>query len=466
MKTTRLLVLVVALGFSVSGEARQRSANQTKPNYILIVADDLGYADLSLNGSKQINTPNIDGLAKNGVNFTNGYVSSAVCSPSRAGLITGRNQVEFGHDNNLAHNQPGFDPEYLGLPVTEKTIPDYLKPLGYVSGLVGKWHLGYEPQFHPLKRGFDEFWGYTGGGHDYFTSEPNGKGYKSPIECNYKEPSPITYITDDVGTECVDFIQRHRDEPFFLFASFNAPHTPMQATEEDLALFSHIKNKKRRTYCAMVHRLDVNVGRIVEAVRKAGLENNTLIVFISDNGGPVLTNASVNAPFNGKKGTLLEGGIHVPYIMSWPGTLPKGEIYDKPVTSLDFAATFIAQAGGEVKEAYNLDGKNIIPYVQGEKTSAPHEELKWRFTISASIREGDWKLVRLPDRLPMLYHLPTDWSEQNNLALDNLEVTKRLLKKLGEWDVSLPHPLFLEGAVWKKNQLGQYDKTYPLTQPE
>jgi arylsulfatase A-like enzyme len=216
----------------------------------------------------------------------------------------------------------------------------------------------------------------------------------------------------------------------------------------------------------MVHRLDVNVGRIVEAVRKAGLENNTLIVFISDNGGPVLTNASVNAPFNGKKGTLLEGGIHVPYIMSWPGTLPKGEIYDKPVTSLDFAATFIAQAGGEVKEAYNLDGKNIIPYVQGEKTSAPHEELKWRFTISASIREGDWKLVRLPDRLPMLYHLPTDWSEQNNLALDNLEVTKRLMKKLGEWDVSLPHPLFLEGAVWKKNQLGQYDKTYPLTQPE
>ncbi len=466
MKTTRLLVLVVALGFSVSGEARQRSANQTKPNYILIVADDLGYADLSLNGSKQINTPNIDGLAKNGVNFTNGYVSSAVCSPSRAGLITGRNQVEFGHDNNLAHNQPGFDPEYLGLPVTEKTIPDYLKPLGYVSGLVGKWHLGYEPQFHPLKRGFDEFWGYTGGGHDYFTSEPNGKGYKSPIECNYKEPSPITYITDDVGTECVDFIQRHRDEPFFLFASFNAPHTPMQATEEDLALFSHIENKKRRTYCAMVHRLDVNVGRIVEAVRKAGLENNTLIVFISDNGGPVLTNASVNAPFNGKKGTLLEGGIHVPYIMSWPGTLPKGDIYDKPVTSLDFAATFIAQAGGEVKEAYNLDGKNIIPYVQGEKTSAPHEELKWRFTISASIREGDWKLVRLPDRLPMLYHLPTDWSEQNNLALDNLEVTKRLLKKLGEWDVSLPHPLFLEGAVWKKNQLSQYDKIYPLTQPE
>ena len=183
---------------------------KAKPNFILIVADDLGYADLSLHGSKQIPTPNIDRLAKEGVNFTQGYVSSPVCGPSRAGLMTGRNQVKFGFDNNMAENQPGFDPQFQGLPVSEKTIAERLKPLGYVSALVGKWHLGYEPHFHPLKRGFDEFWGYQGGGHDYFTSQPDGKGYLSPIECNYKTPQPITYLTDDKGDECVDFIRRDR----------------------------------------------------------------------------------------------------------------------------------------------------------------------------------------------------------------------------------------------------------------
>ena len=205
-----------------------------KPNFILIVADDLGFADLSFNGSTQIKTPNIDQLVYTGVRFTEGYVSSPVCSPSRAGLLTGINQVEFGHDNNLADNQPGFDLEYGGLPLSQKTIADKLKPLGYTSGLIGKWHLGEKSQFHPLKRGFDEFWGYTGGGHDYFTSSFDGKNYQSPIECNYKKPQPITYITDDKGDECVEFIKRHKDDPFFLFASFNAPHAPMQATKEDL----------------------------------------------------------------------------------------------------------------------------------------------------------------------------------------------------------------------------------------
>lgn len=441
------------------------SVQAEKPNFILIVADDLGFADLSMNGSEQIKTPHIDRLAKEGVKFTEGYVSSPVCSPSRAGLLTGINQVSFGHDNNLAVNQPGFDPQFMGLPLTQKTIADHLKPLGYVNGLIGKWHLGYESHFHPLKRGFDEFWGYTGGGHDYFTSDPEGKGYMSPIECNYKTPQPITYITDDKGDECVDFIKKHKDEPFFLFASFNAPHAPMQATEEDLELYKHIKPEKRRKYAAMVHRLDVNVGKIMDALQEEGLKENTLVVFISDNGGPVDSNASINAPYNGQKGILLEGGIHVPFIMNWPSNLRGGKVYDKPVTSLDIAPTFLGLAGGNGKEA-EFDGVNLIPYVVGKNEEIPHEELKWRFTISAAVRKGDWKLVRLPDRLPMLYHLPSDISEQNNVALQNLDVTEKLLKKLGDWDVSLPHPVFLEGAVWKKRQLSLYDAKYPLKQPE
>jgi len=436
----------------------------TKPNFVLIVADDLGYGDLGFQGSSQIKTPHLDRLAAEGIVFAEGYVSAPVCSPSRAGLITGRNQVGFGYDNNLGGNQPGFDPEFAGLPTGLKTIADRLKPLGYVSGIIGKWHLGARPQFHPLKRGFDEFWGFLGGGHNYFPAPP-GKGYNAPIECNYKRPKPITYITDDIGDEAVDFIRRHRDQPFFLYAAFNAPHTPLQALEEDLKLYAHIPNKRRRTYCAMVHRLDVNVGKILNALDRAGLARQTLVAFISDNGGPVDVNASVNAPLNGQKGILLEGGIRVPFVMRWPAALPKGQTYRNPVISLDFAPTFLKAAGGKIRPKDKFDGVDLLPYLAGKAKGRPHETMLWRFTISAAIREGDWKLIRLPDRLPLLFNLRQDLSEQRNLALERLEKTRPMLKRLGQWDVRLPHPLFLEGAIWKRRQLALYDRKYPLAQP-
>jgi arylsulfatase A-like enzyme len=448
--------------------AETNSANQRqdKPNFVLIVADDLGFADLSLNGSKQIPTPNIDQLAKEGMLFSQGYVSAPVCAPSRAGLLTGRNQVEFGFDNNIGGNQPGFDPRYLGLPLSELTIADRLKPLGYVSGLIGKWHLGDEPQFHPLQRGFDEFWGYTGGGHDYFKSKTGGNGYLVPIQCNFKTPDPITYLTDDKGEECISFIKRHKNQPFFLFASFNAPHAPLQATEADLELFRHIKDQKRRTYCAMVHRLDVNVGKILQTLKDEGLENNTMVVFISDNGGPVDSNASINAPFNGQKGILLEGGVRVPFIMRWPGKIPSGKIFEHPVVSLDLAPTFLISGGGQISSEDKFTGVNLLPYILDPSKEAPHKNLLWRFTISAALREGDWKLVRLPDRMPMLYNLKTDISEQTNVSARHPDLTNRLLKQLGAWDVNLPHPLFLEEYIWKKNQLDLYDRKYLLSQPD
>jgi len=466
-KEMKVKNIVVTLGFVFFTIITANSQiNKPKPNFILIVADDLGYADLSMNGSKQISTPNIDKLANEGVNFTQGYVSAPVCSPSRAGLLTGRNQVQFGYDNNVGGNQPGFDPQFLGLPLTETTIATRLQNLGYVTGLVGKWHLGDEPHFHPLKRGFDEFWGYTGGGHNYFSSKPDGNGYDSPIECNYKTPQKITYITDDKGDECADFIHRHKNEPFFLFASFNAPHAPMQATEADLELFKNIKDEKRRKYCAMVHRLDINVGKIMETVEKNGLAENTLIVFISDNGGPVDSNASINAPLNGQKGILLEGGIRVPFIMRWKGELPAGKTYSNPVISLDFAPTFFELARGTISDEVKFDGVNLLPYLTENIETKPHESINWRFTISAAIRDGNWKLIRLPDRLPMLYDLSNDISEQNDVSLQNLDRTKTMLKKLGDWDVAQPHPVFLEGAVWKVRQLELYDVKYPLEQPE
>jgi arylsulfatase A-like enzyme len=439
---------------------------EPKPNFIIILADDLGYADLSLNGSHQIHTPHIDAIAKSGVNFTQAYVSAPVCSPSRAGLLTGKNQVGFGYDNNLANNQHGFDPEYAGLPIEQKTIGDRLKKAGYVSGLIGKWHLGSKPQFHPVNRGFDEFWGYLGGGHHYFKSEVGGLGYLAPLESNYKIPQSITYLTDDKGDECVDFIKRHKYQPFFLFASFNAPHAPMHATEEDLALFSHISDKNRRTYLSMVHRLDINVGRIMGTLKEEGLLENTVVVFLSDNGGPVDQNHSINAPFNGQKGILLEGGIRVPMMMQWEGKLTKGATYNQAVSALDLMPTILEAAGIRVSESDGFDGVNLLPFLKAEKQGVPHQSLKWRFTISAGILEDNWKLIRIPDRLPLLFDISKDISEQNNLVLKYPEVAEKLLKKLGDWDLSLPHPLFLEGAEWKAKQRDLYDQSYLITQPE
>ncbi len=461
---TFFLFLALCLCFGIPSVFAQ--SRWDNPNFVIILADDLGFADLGTTGSKQIKTPHIDQLAQTGVLFTEGYVTSAVCAPSRAGLLTGRNQVEFGFDNNLGDNLPGFDPHYMGLPLSETTIATRLKKLGYATGLIGKWHLGGEEHFHPTRRGFDDFWGYAGGGHDYFKEEANTQNsYLLPIQCNYKTPAPISYITDDKGDECTDFIARRKDEPFFLFASFNAPHAPMQALEKDIKRYSHIKEKKRRIYAAMVHRLDVNVGKIMKALQTHGVADNTLVVFLSDNGGPADHNASCNAPYNGQKGILLEGGIHVPFIMNWPQGLKAGTQYDQPVTSLDIAATFYGLAGGKVTSR-EFSGVNLLPYITGDKTDAPHDRLKWKFTISRAIREGDWKLVSVPDRLPMLYNLRDDVSEQHNMLLENQEKAKELLEKLGKWDVLLPHPLFLEGSKWKARQLELYDRNYVLEQPE
>jgi arylsulfatase A-like enzyme len=442
-------------------------AREDRPNFIIILADDLGYGDVGFTGSTQIETPNIDSLARDGVILSQGYVSSPVCGPSRAGLISGRNQVNFGVDNNMSSGEPQFKRDYLGLPVEVKTIADYLGPLGYTNGLVGKWHLGEASQFHPLNRGFDEFWGYLGGGHHYFESKPNGSGYLSPIISSFKAPDPITYLTDDKGDVCVDFIRRHSDEPFFLFASFNAPHTPLQAPEADIERYAHIADPDRRVYCAMVHRLDLNVGKIVDELKAQGLYENTMIVFLSDNGGPVnpkdpWTN---NAPFRGSKGILLEGGIRVPFVISWPSRLEGGATFDHPVSALDLAPTFFELAGGYMKPSYVFDGVNLFPYLSGRKTSAPHARMLWRFTISAGILEDPWKLIRLPDRLPLLYNLEADKGEREDVSGQHPERVAAMLKTLGDWDVTRPHPLYLEGERWRRAQLDLYDVEYQTTQP-
>ncbi len=465
---TLSVIAFFAVGVLVCAPAIADASGQSEqPNFVIILADDLGYGDVGFTGSTQISTPHIDALAADGVIFEQGYVSAPVCGPSRAGLMTGRNQVNFGFDNNPNRSLPQFNEDYLGLPVDETTIADRLGELGYVNGLVGKWHLGDRPHFRPTRRGFDEIWTYPVGGHDYFESEPDGEGYLSPLESNYKTPDPISYLTDDTGNESVDFIRRHRDRPFFLYASFNAPHGPLQATEEDLALYAHLPDILRRTYAAMIHRLDVNVGKIVSELKTQGLYDNTVIVFLSDNGGPIGNdNARLNAPLRGSKGILLEGGIRVPFTMTWPREIKGATSYAQPVSALDLVPTFVALAGGQTKPEDKLDGVNILPYVQGSEPGRPHDGMKWRFTISAGIREGDWKLIRLPDRLPMLYNLGDDIAELNDVADQNRDRVVRMLKTLGDWDVSAPQVLYLEGDKWRRNQVDLYDREYQLTQPE
>jgi len=418
------------------------AAQPEKPNILFIVADDLGYADVGFHGCKDIPTPHLDALARSGVRFTNGYVSGPYCSPTRAGLMTGRYQTRFGHEFNPGGNQ--------GLPLNETTIADRLKAAGYVTGAVGKWHLGSLPQFHPQKRGFGEFFGFLGGAHDYFRSAGILRG-EEPVK-------ELDYTTDAFGREAVAFIERHRAEPWFLYLAFNAVHTPMQATDDRLARFPGIDDRQRRTYDAMTLALDEAVGVLLKKLVDTGLERDTLVVFISDNGGPTMPgttiNGSRNDPLRGSKRTTLEGGIRVPFVISWPGRLKPG-VYDQPVIQLDAHVTALAAARVEVRPQWKLDGVNLLPHLNGERTNPPHDALYWRFGQQMAIRMGDYKLVRYdsnadtrsgdrnqPVTGARLYRLSDDVGETKDLAAAMPDKFKELQSKWDAWNATLVRPLW------------------------
>ena len=471
MKQCRIILFLMGLfatvlGLSMTSEAAPNSAK--RPNVIVLFADDLGYGELSCQGNKEIPTPHIDSIAANGVRFTDGYVSAPVCSPSRAGLMSGRYQARFGyHTNVMPHTAKGSN---LGIPASETTLAEHLQSAGYRTGLIGKWHLGSRKDFNPIRNGFDYFFGFAHEGR-YFVRPPydgvttmlrkrplpaGGKGNRwiSPDgkliyhdllgnEPRYNLHNPVLrgdkvveekrYLTDAFTDEAVRFIEREKQNPFFLFLSYNAVHSPLQGADAYMKKMSHIDDVHRRIFAAMLANLDDSVGTVLKKIRDLGLEENTLIFFLSDNGGPTKELTSSNSPLAGGKGRFLEGGIRIPFMAQWKGRIPPGQVYRNPVISLDIYATAAALAGKPVG-AERTDGVDLMPFLNGKNPGVPHDQLFWCYRQGGALRQGDWKLLK--ERKDWkLFNLAEDLEENHNLSTKNpkkLEAMKVAWLKLRE----------------------------------
>jgi arylsulfatase A-like enzyme len=414
------------------------------PNIVLLVADDLGYGELGCQGNPQIPTPHIDSIANGGVRFVQGYVTAPVCSPSRAALLTGRYQTRFGHELNAIGRQ-NLEPE-VGLPTIETTLADVLKGAGYATACVGKWHLGGTPRFHPQRRGFDVFFGFLHEGHTFAPAHyPGLIAHLRRVEPPYDADNPLlrgemaveeeTYLTEAIAREAVTFINQHREQPFFLYVPFNAVHSPMQTTPKYFDRFALNGDVHRRVFAGMLSALDDSVGTILSKLRENRLEESTLVIFLSDNGGPTAELTSSNLPLRGGKGQLFEGGIRIPFLMQWKGRLSAGRVFDQPVISLDVLPTAAAAAGVELPPNLRLDGVDLLPFLSGTAKAPPHDVLFWRFGANYALRRGNWKLVRQAGRgnspRPELFDLAADPAEKNDLAAKQPEVVRELQ---GTWD--------------------------------
>jgi arylsulfatase A-like enzyme len=439
----------------LSAAAPALAADAKKPNVIVILADDLGNADLGVQGGKDIPTPSIDSIAKNGVRCTQAYVSCPYCSPTRAGLSTGRYQTRFGHE----YNEPAqADRDKFGLPLSEKTIANRMKALGYATGAIGKWHLGYTPDRRPMARGYDEFFG-TLGNTPFFKPTNFVDSRKSSNVQPMEEEN--FYTTDAYAERAEQFIAAHKAEPFFLYLPFNAQHVPAQAPQKYLDRFPQIEKPERKMYAAMLSALDDAVGRVLKTLRDNGLEENTLIFFTSDNGGPMTKmgqNGSNNGVLRGQKGDVWDGGIHVPLFVQWKGKLPAGMVYGEPVISLDILPTAIAAAGSEPGTDWQLDGVNLLPHLSGKNTAAPHDALYWRFGPQWAIRQGNWKLAQGFDEAnnpmpgqpnaykvtaPQLYNLANDPGETKDLAAAQPDRVTAMKAAWDKWNTQQKDPLWI-----------------------
>lgn len=458
---TAAAAITYSLGTGFTGATTPR---RRRPNIVMIVADDLGYGSLGCYGSNTIRTPHIDALAAGGVRLTSGYVTAAVCSPSRAGFMSGRYQQRHGFEFNVKGRDVGLSPG-------ETTLASLMKGAGYATGMVGKWHLGKSEKQFPLARGFDEFYGFITGSRyatprtpDIVTIPRRRKLVERPIYRGHKRIVEDTYLTDAFTREAVDFIHRHRDDPFFLYLAHKAPHSPLTAKGADVKRNDHIDTLRGRVYAAMITAMDDGIGQVTAALKELGLEEDTVVVFFSDNGGVVRLGAD-NGPLNGAKRYQYEGGLRIPFIVKWPGRLARGITYHEPVISLDLYPTFAAIAGAEKAMRSDHDGVNIIPYLNGDMPGSPHDRLFWRATPNRAVREGKWKLWQvdlappgskdnrgkllpknqIPTDSPhgrkiLLFDLSRDLGERVNVAQNYPDVVKMLLSALDEWESGLVEP--------------------------
>ena len=446
-----ILFIILILCFSCK-------KNNDLPNIVLILTDDLGYNDVGFNGSTEIMTPNIDSIAKNGVLFTDGYVSYPVCGPSRAGLMTGRYQDTFGFGKN-----PLFAPKdpNMGLTLSEQTMADMLKLSNYTTLAVGKWHLGAHESLRPMKRGFDHFFGFLTGGHRFFPEEwtladetkvkNQGAAYRTKLLRDDQRVEEKEYLTDALSRESVDFIDKNSDKPFFIYLAYNAPHGPLQATQEYLDRYDHIEENSRKTYAAMVSAVDDGVGDIIFKLKEKGIYDNTIIYFLSDNGGR-LRGDSDNGELRGKKGNLFEGGIRVPFAMQWPKEIEGGQVFKKPIISLDIFATLKEITSPEIRSKNELHGVNLIPFLKGENKNDPHKFLFWRNNLmqndpnlrieALALRSGEFKFIKNKET-DALYNLKNEVFEETNLKNQKIEIYDSLNNKFNEWYKTLMDPTFL-----------------------
>jgi arylsulfatase A-like enzyme len=466
MKAIWTCVILLVAPLAVHAEGKAKAA---KPNILVIVADDLGYGDIGVHGGKAVPTPNIDKLAKAGIRFTSGYVSAPYCSPSRAGMLTGRYQTRFGHEFNPHVGAEGK----LGLPLDQRTIANLLRAAGYATGLIGKWHLGFSKDHHPQSRGFDDFFGFLVGGHNYALRKDAEPKFASAMSQNLiyrgREVQKVDGFATDVFTdEAIGFMKRNQEKPWFLYLAYNAVHTPLEISDKlKERVPAEVKDPARRGYLALLLGLVDAVGRIMTHLRETGEDENTLIVFISDNGGSGLApflayNTGINLPLRGNKGQTLEGGIRVPFFIAWRGKLPAGRTYDHPVTTLDILPTACALAG--VKTPKNVDGVNLMPHLLGENQAAPHDALYWRFGPQKAIRKGNWSLVDWRDFATktnsgwQLFDLSKDIGQKDNLAAKHPDRVAELSLAWQRWDAQNVAPLWHGGVT--------EDPTAPMPVPK
>ena len=408
--------LLLAFACSLATAAAER------PNIVVILSDDAGYHEFSVHGSKSIQTPRIDSIAGSGFRFTNGYVSATVCSPTRAGLLTGRYQQRFGHETNI----PPVYSETNGLPLTETLLPAVLKDAGYRTIALGKWHLGYAPKFHPMERGFSDFHGFLQGARSYFPLEsPNRLNQLMDGREPVKEES-FDYMTDHLAAKAAECITRHKDSPFFMYLAFNATHGPNHTIKADLDKAGGNRIK------AMTIALDRAVGVVLDALKSNGIEDRTLVFFLNDNGG---AHGHDNHPLRGHKGSTWEGGIRVPFLVKWPGTIPAGRTSDAPVIALDIFPTAMAAAGIDKTSGKPLDGVSLLPLMTGKTDARPHQTLFWKTGKPWAVRDGDLKLVGgNPQAAEVsLFDLAADPRETENLAAEKPDDVARLRALYQKW---------------------------------